>query len=171
MESIHSFIRDIPNFPKPGILYKDITPLLANKRAFRLAIEQMGSEIAGRKINYVVGVESRGFIFASALAFHLDLGLILVRKPNKLPYQTSKIEYALEYGNDTLEIHVDAVRPTDRVVIVDDILATGGTAKATAELIEQVGGTVDSLLFLADLKLLRGREKLSAYEVITLMSL
>jgi adenine phosphoribosyltransferase len=171
MDLLRSHIRDIPDFPKPGINFKDITPLLADKDAFHLAIQEMANRVKNRTFDYVIGVESRGFIFASALAFQLGTGLLLVRKPHKLPFHTTKIEYALEYGIDSLEIHVDAVRPNERVLIVDDVLATGGTALATAQLIEKVGGKVDALVFLADLPFLKGRERLKAYEVITLLGL
>jgi adenine phosphoribosyltransferase len=170
-QPLRQCIRDIPDFPKPGIVFKDITPLLADSDAFRSCILQMGERTKHKKIDKIVGVESRGFIFASALAFHLQIGLVLVRKPRKLPFLTTKIEYTLEYGIDILEIHVDALQPKDRVLIVDDILATGGTALATAQLVEQVGGQVDSLVFFADLPLLKGRDRLKAYEVITLLGL
>jgi adenine phosphoribosyltransferase len=171
LQHLRSHIRDIPDFPKPGVVFFDITPLLADKGAFRSAIEEMADRVKDKKIDHVVGVESRGFIFASALAYRLGVGLLLVRKPRKLPFRTTKIEYTLEYGIDSLEIHVDAVRPSESVLIVDDILATGGTALATAQLIEDVGGKVEALVFLADLGFLKGRERLGAYDVITILGL
>jgi len=153
-------IRDIPDFPKKGIVFKDITPLLADKDALRQSIFDMAEPFRDKEIDLVIGIESRGFIFGPAVATHLDCGFAPVRKPGKLPYETAEISYELEYGSDTLEIHVDAPKPGSRVLIVDDLLATGGTAAATAELVEQVGGKVIGFSFLIELGFLKGRQKL-----------
>jgi adenine phosphoribosyltransferase len=163
-------IRDVHDFPKPGILFKDITPLMADPETFRLAIDSMADPIRKLGITKVVGVESRGFIFAAALAYALSSGLVIVRKRGKLPYRTTKVEYALEYGIDTLEMHVDSLGPNDHCVIVDDILATGGTARAAIELVETSGAHVEVLTFLSEISFLKGREKLGAYKINTLMS-
>lgn len=171
MELLRSCIRDIPNFPTPGIVFKDITPLLKNPQAFRLSIKELSERVTDHKANRIVAIESRGFIFGSALAFELNLGLIPVRKPKKLPFKTNRVEYALEYGRDSLEMHVDALEDGERILIVDDILATGGTALATAELVEKAGGVVAGMVFLSELINLKGREKLKNYSVVTLLSL
>lgn len=169
MERLRSLIRDIPDFPKPGIVFKDITPLLADGDAFHSTIREM-VERAPKQIDRVVAIESRGFIFGAALAHALGVGLVLVRKPKKLPFRTTKIEYALEYGNDTLEMHVDSLASRQRALIVDDVLATGGTAAATAKLIESTGAEVAALVFLMELGFLNGRSKLPAYPIISLLS-
>jgi adenine phosphoribosyltransferase len=164
-------IREVPDFPKPGILYYDITPLMADPETFRLAIDSLADRVRDLNITKIVGIESRGFIFGAALAYALRCGLVLVRKKGKLPYRTTKVEYALEYGIDTLEMHIDSLTPSDRCLIVDDILATGGTARATAELVGATGAQIEALAFLSELSFLKGREKLDAFKVITLMSL
>ena len=135
-------IRNIPDFPKAGILFRDITPLLADGRAFRQAVDSIGERYLDRKIDVVVGVEARGFILAAALAYKLGAGNVLIRKPGKLPYKTNRATYALEYGTDALEIHQDAIQPGQRVVLADDLLATGGTISAAASLVQQQGGEI-----------------------------
>ena len=166
---ISDFIRDIADFPKEGILFKDITPLLQNPVAMREATEQLCENLLSTKINKVVGVESRGFIFGALIAARLGVGFVPVRKPGKLPYRTISATYALEYGQDTLEIHEDAIESGDNVLVHDDLLATGGTAEATCSLINQLGGEVVQLSFLLELSFLKGREKLSSYQVSSLI--
>ncbi len=165
LDLLRSRIRDVPDFPKPGIVFKDITPLLNDPKAFRAVIRTLAKETESLGIDRVVAIESRGFIFGSALAYELGTGLSIVRKPKKLPFRTTKIDYALEYGSDTLEMHVDSLDSRDRVLIVDDVLATGGTARATAQLVELMGAKVQALAFLLELSFLHGREKLKGYSV------
>jgi adenine phosphoribosyltransferase len=160
-------IRDVPNFPKEGILFKDITTLLQDAQAFKQAVDLMAATYRDRSVELVVGVESRGFIFGGALAYLLNAGFVPVRKEGKLPHQKISEAYALEYGSAVLEIHKDAVRPGQPVVIVDDLLATGGTARATANLVEQLGGKVVGISFLIELKLLKGAESLGEYNVVS----
>jgi adenine phosphoribosyltransferase len=162
-------IRDIPNFPKPGILFKDITPLLGNAAAFRLVTDLFEERLAAVKPDLVVGIESRGFIFGAALAQRLGVGFVPVRKPGKLPYKTRKVTYDTEYSTDTLEMHDDAIPKGARVVIVDDLLATGGTAGATARLAEEQGGQVVKLAFVVELDFLSGRGRLGGREVESLI--
>ncbi|HET9985253.1 MAG TPA: adenine phosphoribosyltransferase [Longimicrobiales bacterium] len=158
---IRERIRDIPDFPRPGINFKDITPLLADGELFREVIHAMAA-VTGRDVDRVVGVESRGFIFGAALAHHLGCGFVPVRKPGKLPFRTHRVAYELEYGTDALEAHEDAIAPGMRVVLVDDVLATGGTAAATAQLVTRLGGELVVALFLLELGFLGGRERLGA---------
>lgn len=162
-------IRDVPDFPKEGILFKDITPLLADVEAFRTCIRLMAERLDGTLVNSVIGIESRGFMFGAALADKLGVGFIPVRKPGKLPAATYRAEYDLEYGSDALEIHRDALKPGDRVVVVDDLIATGGTAKATRELVRQCGAEVAAFVFVIHLVALQGTENLSPTPVITLL--
>jgi len=157
---IKRFIRDVPDFPKPGILFKDITPLLGDGPAFRKTIDLLAERVREHKPTALVGIESRGFIFGAALAHAMGVGLLPVRKPGKLPYKTKRVEYSLEYGTDALEMHEDAVSQGLRVVIVDDLLATGGTAAATARLVEEQGGVVAGFAFVVELDFLKGRSKL-----------
>ena len=161
LDHARSLIRDVPDFPQAGILFKDITPILADPEAFRSVIDAMAGALEGKGVQKVVAIESRGFLFGAALADRLRLGLSPVRKLGKLPYKTDRIEYALEYGTGTLECHVDAVRPGERVVIVDDLLATGGTAWAAGKLVEKQKGVVASYLFAIELAFLRGRDRLA----------
>jgi adenine phosphoribosyltransferase len=163
--NLAAYIRDVPDFPKEGIVFKDITPLLKDLRAFRTAIEQLTQPYKSNPPDLIVAVESRGFIFATPMAQELGCGFAPVRKPGKLPAETASRKYELEYGSDEVEIHIDAVARGDRVLIVDDLLATGGTAAATAELIESLGGEVSGLAFLIELDFLNGRAKLQDYEV------
>ncbi len=169
IDELKSRIRDVPDFPKAGILFRDITPLLADGPAFCRVIDYLGDRHVGKGVDVVVGVEARGFILASALAYKLKAGNVPIRKRGKLPSVTRRATYALEYGTDTLEIHEDAIRPGQRVLIVDDLLATGGTASATADLIKQLGGDIVELVFLVELTELKGRDKLKDYPVYSLL--
>jgi len=169
IKDLKAEIRDVPDFPKKGILFKDITTLLQCGPAFRQVIDVLGERYQGKKIDAVVGVESRGFIFASALAYRLKTGMVPVRKPGKLPAATFLASYQLEYGEDELEIHRDAFREGARILIVDDLLATGGTCLATAELVEKLKGEIIEIAFLIELTFLKGREKLERYPVFSLL--
>jgi adenine phosphoribosyltransferase len=160
---LESLIRDVPDFPKKGIVFKDITPLLGSPQGLAMAVELMANPYRGKGIQLVAGAESRGFIFATAIAQALDAGFIPIRKPRKLPYKTAAIEYDLEYGKDTLEVHSDAVKPGQRVLMCDDLLATGGTMKACCDLIRGLGGTLAGITVLIELTFLPGRQKLAEY--------
>ena len=162
------YIRDVPDFPKPGIVFKDITPLLANGEAFSAAVSELACHV-GNEVDAIVGIESRGFIFGAALAQQLGLGLITVRKPGKLPANVHSIEYELEYGMDRLEIHRDALSPGHKVVVVDDLLATGGTAAATVQLVRKLGAEVDACLFVIELSFLNGKKALGDVDVHSLL--
>jgi adenine phosphoribosyltransferase len=162
-------IRDIPDFPKAGILFRDITPLLSDGRAFRKAIDCIGERYLSQRVDVVVGVEARGFIMGSALAYKLGAGNVLIRKQGKLPYKTNRTTYALEYGTDTLEIHQDAIKAGQRVVVADDLLATGGTISAAVDLVRQLGGEIVELAFLIELSGLNGRERLQGLPVFSLL--
>ena len=166
---IQSAIRDIPNFPKPGIVFRDITPLLSNGRLFAKTINLLADRYRSQKIDAVLGIESRGFIIGAALAYELGAGFCIVRKPGKLPFETHSASYDLEYGKDALEIHIDALPPNARVIIADDLIATGGTAAAAAALVSKVGGTVVECAFVIELTFLRGREKLKNYGVFSIV--
>lgn len=163
--TLNQYIRDIQDFPKPGIIFKDITPLLANPKAVKECMALLINNLRERNIDIVVGVESRGFFFATLLAHELGAGFVPVRKPKKLPFETISATYELEYGTDTLEIHTDAIKKGDRVLIHDDVLATGGTAKAVCELVEKLGGEIVQCNFLMELSFLNGRDKLAGHEV------
>jgi adenine phosphoribosyltransferase len=165
---IEKYIRDIKDFPKPGIVFKDITPLLADPRAMKLTTTEL-LKMVPKEIDKVVGIESRGFFFATLLAEHLDAGFIPVRKPGKLPYKVHEESYELEYGTDVLNMHVDAIKPGEKVLIHDDVLATGGTAAAVARLVKKAGGEVVMLNFLIELEFLKGKEKLKGYKVSSLL--
>lgn len=162
-------IRDIPDFPKPGVLFKDITPLLANPQAFQHSIKLMSTHYEGQRVDAIAAAEARGFLFAAPLALALKAPLIPLRKPGKLPYQTHCFQYELEYGSAELHVHIDAVVPGARVLVVDDLLATGGTLKAGCQLIEKAGGQVAGCAVLVELDFLKGREKLKPYEVFSLI--
>ncbi|MBI2997499.1 MAG: adenine phosphoribosyltransferase [Deltaproteobacteria bacterium] len=162
-------IRDIPNFPKPGVIFKDITPLLGNGRLFKQAIDLLAARYRSQGLDVVLGIESRGFIIGAALAYRLGAGFCIVRKPGKLPYETHRTTYELEYGSDTLEVHRDALRPQARVLIVDDLIATGGTAAAAAALVSKLEGEVVECAFVIELAFLRGRERLKPYRVFSLI--
>lgn len=167
--TLRSTILDVPDFPKPGIVFKDITPVLASAQVFADVTDAFATWIQGRGITTLVGIESRGFLFGAALAQRAGLGLTLVRKPGKLPRATVSQSYELEYGTDSLHLHADALTASDRVAIIDDVLATGGTAAATAALVESTGATVDSLLFLMELDFLDGRARLGDRDVYSLV--
>jgi len=162
-------IRNIPNFPKKGILFRDITPLLQDSDSFRKAIRLLANPYRDKKIDVVVSAEARGFILGAGVAYELGAGFIPVRKPGKLPYKVRKTSYELEYGEDTLEIHQDGVKKGDRVLIFDDLLATGGTAKAICELVEELEGKIVGICFLIELLSLKGRDKLKGYETFSLI--
>ena len=159
-KKIDSLIRNVPDFPKPGILFKDITPVLQDAATFKTIIAEMAAKLKGDGLKYVAGIESRGFIFASALATELGIGLVLLRKPGKLPWKTLKATYQLEYGTDSIEIHEDAVKSGEKIAVVDDLLATGGTATAAACLLRDAGADVVKILFAIELDFLEGRNKL-----------
>jgi adenine phosphoribosyltransferase len=163
--TLNQYIRDIQDFPKDGIVFKDITPLLGNPKAVRECMALLINNLRERQIDKVVGVESRGFFFATLLAYELGAGFVPVRKPKKLPFDTISANYELEYGTDTLEVHTDAIKPGDRVLIHDDVLATGGTAKAVCEMVERLGGEIVQCNFLMELSFLNGRQKLGEHEV------
>jgi len=158
-DQLKRLIRDIPDFPKAGVMFKDLTPLLRDPAGFGRAVDMVAARYVGRKVDVVVGVEARGFVIGAALAYRLGAGVILIRKPGKLPYKTHKTIYELEYGTDALEIHQDAIQPGQRVVIADDLLATGGTVNAAVQLVEQQGGAILECAFLVELLFLNGREK------------
>jgi adenine phosphoribosyltransferase len=169
MDNLKSLIREVPDFPKPGILFYDITTLLKDKVGLHGVIDALCSHYAAGQIDVVLGIEARGFIFAPAIAYALGAGFVPVRKPKKLPWDTLRISYDLEYGTDSLEMHKDAVEAGSRVLIVDDLLATGGTASAVARLVEQAGGKVAGLAFAVELTFLNGRRKLEPYDVFSLL--
>ena len=169
MNRLKKLIREIPDFPKPGILFYDITTLLKDKDGLRGIIDGLKAHYDGLGVDVVIGMEARGFIFAPALAYALHAGFVPVRKPKKLPANCASVTYDLEYGTDTLEVHRDAIHQGTRVLIVDDLLATGGTAKATIELVESLGGTVVGVGFVLELGFLNGREKLKGYDVHSLL--
>lgn len=165
LDTLKQAIRDVPDFPKPGILFKDITPVLDDPALFKAAVDLFVERYRKQKIAKVAVVEARGFLFGSAVAYRLGAGVVPVRKKGKLPYQTIEASYSLEYGTATLTMHTDAIRAGERVLLLDDLLATGGTAAATANLIEQLGGEVVEIAFLIELAFLKGRGKLSKYKV------
>jgi adenine phosphoribosyltransferase len=164
-QHLKRLIRDIPDFPRPGVLFRDITPLLADPSGLALAIELMANPFRGKNVDLVVGAESRGFIFGTAVACCLSAGFVIVRKPGKLPHKKVSRTYDLEYGQDTLEMHADAIVKGQRVVVVDDVLATGGTMKACCELVEHLGGYIVGVAVLTELVALNGREKVAPHEV------
>jgi adenine phosphoribosyltransferase len=169
-ERVKGLIRDIPDFPQPGIVFKDITPLLADDDAFSSVIDLIVVRYGRGNIDKVVGIEARGFILASPVAYHFGAGFVPVRKEGKLPWETEREEYALEYGTAVLEVHKDAIAEGERVLIVDDVLATGGTARATAKLVERLGGKVIGIACLIELTFLKGRENLAGYDFFSLIT-
>lgn len=169
MDDLKQLIREVPDFPKPGINFYDITTLLKDKEGFRQTIDRLQDQYRGKPVDVVVGIEARGYFFAPAMAHALGAGFVPVRKPKKLPHKVCSVEYALEYGTDTLEVHADAIQPGQNVLIIDDVLATGGTASAVARLIEQLEGKVAGLGFVIELSFLEGRKKLNGYEVFSLL--
>jgi adenine phosphoribosyltransferase len=166
---LSTYIRDIPDFPKPGILFKDITPLLADPNAFRHSIDILVERYQNRPIDVVAAAEARGFLFAAPLALRLSKPFVPMRKPGKLPHKTRSSTYELEYGTAELHVHIDAIAPASRVLMLDDVLATGGTMRAGCQLVEQVGGSVVECAFLIELTFLHGREKLRPYEVFSIL--
>ncbi len=164
-DDLRAKIREVPDFPKPGILFYDITTLLKDRQAFKEAVDLLVAPYRDQRIDVVVGMESRGFIFSAPMAYTLGVGFVPVRKLGKLPAETVSVEYALEYGTNTLEVHRDAITPGQRVLIVDDLLATGGTVNGTIDLVRRLGGEVVSLAFLVELRFLKGRERLRGYDV------
>lgn len=169
MEHLKALVRDVPDFPIPGILFRDVTPLLRDARALAEVVDRMAELYRGERIDLVAGIESRGFILAVPLALKLGAGFVPVRKPGRLPAEKVTREYALEYGKNSLELHRDAVEPGQRILLVDDLLATGGTARASAHLVEELGGEVAGVAFLIELEALRGRELLAEYDVRALI--
>ena len=169
MDELKKLIRAIPDYPKPGILFYDLTTLLKDQRGFHTLVDRLCEPYANQHVDIVVGVEARGFIFAPALAYRLGAGFVPVRKPKKLPAKTLRATYQLEYGTDTLEIHEDAIKPGQHVLISDDLLATGGTAAATVQLVRQLGGEVKGLAFAVELAFLNGRAKLPGLDVLSLI--
>jgi len=169
MDDLKNLIREVPDFPKPGINFYDITTLLKHPEGLRKTVDALADQFRGEKVDTVIGVEARGFIFAPALAYHLGAGFVPVRKPKKLPAECASISYDLEYGQDTLQIHRDAVGNGHRVIIADDLLATGGTARAVCDLVEGLGGIVAGLGFVVELEFLPGRAKLAGYDVRSLI--
>jgi adenine phosphoribosyltransferase len=165
VDELKQAVRTIPDYPKPGIMFRDITTLLGNARAFRRAVDELVQPYAGSKIDQVAGIEARGFILGGAIAHQLSSGFVPIRKKGKLPHQTVRMAYALEYGTDEMEIHVDAIRPGERVLLVDDLIATGGTAEGAVRLLRQIGAVVEAACFIIDLPELGGAEKLKAMNV------
>jgi adenine phosphoribosyltransferase len=162
-------IRNIPDFPKPGILFRDVTTLIQDKKAFKASVDMLAAKYKGKKIDKVVGVEARGFVFGAALAHKIGAGFVPVRKKNKLPFRRISATYELEYGTDTLEIHEDAIEKGEKILIIDDLLATGGTVKAAIELVNKLGGEIQGIGFVIELVDLKGREKLKPYPVCSLI--
>ena len=167
---IADYIRAVPDFPKPGILFRDITPLLADSEAFAVSVKALAGPFVDSGIDFVAAVEARGFIFGAPVAEVLNAGFIPIRKPGKLPYKTESVSYDLEYGTDTIEVHTDAVKPGSRVLIVDDLLATGGTMAAACDLIKKLGAEIAGIAFLIELAALKGREKLEGHSIYTVVS-
>ena len=168
-DPLKDLVRTVPDFPKPGILFYDITTLLKDAGGFATTIDAFAAHYIGKGIDVVLGTEARGFIFAPAIAYRLNAGFVPVRKPKKLPAPTAKVSYDLEYGSDSLEIHLDAIQPGQRVLLVDDLLATGGTMAATVKLVEQLGGEIAGIAFAIELDFLKGRSKLPGYDVFSLL--
>jgi adenine phosphoribosyltransferase len=167
--ALKALVRTVPDFPKPGILFYDITTLLKDRTGFAMLIDELAAHYLERKIDLVLGIEARGFIFGPALAYRLNAGFVPVRKPRKLPAPVARVTYDLEYGSDALEIHLDAIQPGQRVLLVDDLLATGGTMEATIKLVQQLGGEIAGLAFAVELDFLRGRERFQEHDVFSLL--
>jgi len=169
VEALKALVRTVPDFPKPGILFYDITTLLKDRTGFAQLIDALAAHYIEQRIDLVLGIEARGFIFGPALAYRLNAGFVPVRKPRKLPAPVARVTYDLEYGSDTLEIHMDAIKPGQRVVLVDDLLATGGTMQATVKLVKQLGGEIAGLGFAVELDFLKGRDRFPEYDVFSLL--
>ena len=170
MDNLKTLIRDVPDFPQEGILFRDVTPLLRDAAGLRQVVSTFSDRFRDAGVDAVAGIESRGFIFGAPVAAELGVGFVPVRKLGKLPAEKVRREYALEYGTNTLELHVDAVKPGERVLLIDDLLATGGTAKASAELLEQIGAEIVSVAFVIELEFLHGRRELSRYDVFSMLT-
>ena len=168
-EPLKELVRTVPDFPRPGILFYDITTLLKDKLGFAMLIDALAAHYIGQDVDLVLGIEARGFIFGPALAYRLNAGFVPVRKPKKLPAETIQVTYALEYGSDKLELHKDAIEAGQKVILVDDLLATGGTMQATIEMVKQLGGEIAGLEFAVELDVLKGREKFGEYDVFSLL--
>ena len=169
IQTLSDAIRDVPDFPKPGIVFKDITTLLQDGVLFRRSIDLLVKACADRPVDKILAIESRGFLFGGAMAHQLGVGFVPIRKPGRLPWKTVEVSYELEYGTDTMEMHEDALTAGDRVLIVDDVIATGGTARAAGELTERLGATVSAFVFLVELTFLAGREKLAGHDIVSLI--
>ena len=169
LDKVKSFIRDVPDFPKPGIVFKDITPILANNELFRTSVDVFLEHCRDKQIDKIVGIDARGFLFGAAVAYELRVGFVPIRKRGKLPYKTESATYSLEYGEAEMEMHVDGIAPGERIVLVDDLLATGGTSAAAATLIKKMGGKLLQAQFLIELEFLHGREKLAPTPVVSFL--
>src|SRR6267154_1697435 len=169
IEKLRAAVRDIPDFPKPGIIFKDITPILANGKLFRSAIEAFLEQCRGKEIDKIVGIDARGFLFGSAVAYDLGVGFVPLRKKGRLPYKTESAKYSLEYGEAEMELHIDAITRGEQVILIDDLLATGGTSASAATLIKKVGGELVEAIFLIELEFLHGREKLTPTPVTSFL--
>ena len=169
IEKLRAAVRDIPDFPKPGIIFKDITPILGNGKLFRLSIEAFLENCRGKQIDKIVGIDARGFLFGSAVAYDLGIGFVPLRKKGRLPYKTESAKYSLEYGEAEMELHVDAIERGERIVLIDDLLATGGTAASAATLIKKVGGELIEAQFLIELEFLHGRQKLESTPIVSFL--
>ena len=170
VERLRTAVRDVPDFPKPGIIFKDITPILANGKLFRAAIDLFLEQCHGKKIDKVVGIDARGFLFGSAVAYELGIGFVPLRKKGRLPYKTESAKYSLEYGEAEMELHIDAIEPGERIVLIDDLLATGGTSASAATLIKKVNGILVEAQFLIELQFLHGREKLTPVPIVSFLT-
>jgi adenine phosphoribosyltransferase len=169
IDKLRAAVRDVPDFPKKGIIFKDITPLLKDGGLFRAAVDLFLDQCRGRKIDKIVGIDARGFVFGSAVAYELGIGFVPLRKKGRLPYKTQSAKYSLEYGEAEMELHIDAITPGEQIVLIDDLLATGGTSASAATLIKKVGGELLTAIFLIELEFLRGREKLESTPVISFL--
>lgn len=169
IQELRSAVRDVPDFPKPGIVFKDITPILANGELFRASIDVFLESCRGRKIDKIVGIDARGFLFGSAVAYELGIGFVPLRKKGRLPYRTESAKYSLEYGEAEMELHIDAIGRGEKIVLIDDLLATGGTSASAVTLIKKVGGELIAALFLIELEFLHGREKLTPTPVVSFL--
>jgi adenine phosphoribosyltransferase len=169
IETLRAAVRDVPDFPKPGIIFKDITPILSNGKLFRASIDVFLAQCGGKEIDKIVGIDARGFLFGSAVAYELGVGFVPLRKKGRLPYKTESAKYSLEYGEAEMELHIDAITPGEQIVLIDDLLATGGTSASAATLIKKVGGQLVEAIFLIELEFLHGREKLTPTPVTSFL--
>lgn len=169
MDKLRAAVRDVPDFPKPGIIFKDITPILANGKLFRAAIDLFLEQCRGKNVDKVVGIDARGFLFGSAVAYEMGIGFVPLRKKGRLPYRTESAKYSLEYGEAEMELHIDAIEPGERIVLIDDLLATGGTSASAAALIKKVHGILVETQFLIELEFLHGRQKLAPVPIVSFL--